>query len=268
MMDRVVMTISITTLLITFSLILFISTSSHADKQTVTLTNGEWAPYTSKKLKHYGVFSDIVSEAFALSGYQVNYVFLPWKRGYQSAKAGKHDGSVTWAPTTERKKDFYFSDPVTFNSKAFFHLKTNTFDWKNIDDLTHYKIGITRQYTYSESFDDAVKEGRIKAEVVDTDKQNILKLHTGRIDAFPMEIEVGYNLINQELGPEQASLITHHKTHVQETPIAVVISKEIGKERAQKLLNALNNGLKKLKASNRYENMLQASRKGEYRVNK
>lgn len=252
--------------LIIINLIPLISISTNANDRIVTLTNGEWVPYTSKTLKNYGVFSDIVAEAFALSGYQVKYVFMPWKRGYTNAKNGKYDGSVTWAPTAERKKDFYFSDPITFNSKAFFYLKSNPFDWNNITELGQYRIGIVRQYTYSEEFDNAVKKGDIKVEVVDTDKQNIHKLYNGRIDTFPMEIEVGYHLINEQLKPNQSALITHHEKYIQETPIAVIISKNIGKDRAENLLNALNSGLKKLKESGRYQSMLQASRNNQYKI--
>ena len=249
-----------------FLLLFFlIATSVQSNDQIVNLTNGEWAPYTSKKLKNYGVFSDIVTEAFALSGYQVNYVFMPWKRGYQTAKEGEYDGSVTWAPTAEREKDFYFSEPVTLNSKAFFYLKSTDFDWDNLEDLARYKIGISRQYTYGEVFDNAVKEGRLQTQVVDSDKQNILKLLNGRIDTFPMEIEVGYNLINESLTPDKIPQVTHHKKYIQQTPIAVVISKNIDSERANKLLAALNEGLKKLKVNGRYDAMLEASRLGEYK---
>jgi len=138
------------------------------------------------------------------------------------------------------------------------------FPMSDDSDLTNYRLGITRQYTYGESFDKAVAEGVLKPEVVGDDKQNILKLHGGRIDAFPMEVEVGYNLIRQELAADQAALITHHENLVQETPIAVVISKNIGKERADLLLRVLNKGLKQLRQSGRYDQMLQDSRAGKY----
>ncbi len=32
---------------------------------TVTLANGEWAPFFSENLKHYGVVSRIINDAFA-----------------------------------------------------------------------------------------------------------------------------------------------------------------------------------------------------------
>ena len=67
-------------MLITFALV---ANLSFAEK--ITLANGEWAPYLSKGLKHSGYMSHIVSEAFAEEGIEVEYVFLPWKRGFEDA---------------------------------------------------------------------------------------------------------------------------------------------------------------------------------------
>ena len=61
-------------------LIVLLLTSYLAVAEKITLANGEWAPYLSENLKHYGYISRIVKEAFEEEGYEVEYVFLPWKR--------------------------------------------------------------------------------------------------------------------------------------------------------------------------------------------
>ncbi|MCP4355461.1 MAG: amino acid ABC transporter substrate-binding protein, partial [Proteobacteria bacterium] len=66
--------------------------------------------FTSQKLKKFGVYSDIVSKAFALEGIKVEYKFFPWARSYYTVKIGTMDGSLTWAPTEEKKRDVIFSD--------------------------------------------------------------------------------------------------------------------------------------------------------------
>ncbi len=237
---------------------------SHAEEE-VTLTSGEWPPYTSEHLKHYGVFSRIVTEAFALAGYRVRYEFFPWKRSYASAKNGAFDGSVTWAPTAERKRDFYFTDPVTFNRKVFFHLKSFPFDYRSVDDLRQYRVGATAQYTYGATFDQAVRSGAIPAELVMDDAQNIHKLLHDRIDVFPMDIEVGYSLVYSELSADQAALVTHHPLSVMEAPIAVAISRQIPEQRAKKLIEGFNRGLKQLVESGSYDHYFWQSRRGKYR---
>ncbi|WP_211210664.1 substrate-binding periplasmic protein [Hahella ganghwensis] len=233
--------------------------------RTVHLTNGEWPPYTSEKLKHGGVFTHIVTEAFKHSGYTVTYEYHPWNRSYQIAQEGDADGSLTWAPTPERELDFIFSDPVTFNKKVIFHLKSFSFDWKNIRDLEGLRIGATDNYTYGSEFDAAASNGQLSVEFVSADELNIRKLLAGRIEIFPMEIEVGYALIDRELTSSQARLITNHPRPIQTTPICVAFSRKIKPERVDVLLKDFNKGLDYLRASGRYEELMWDSRTGKYR---
>ncbi len=247
-----------------FSIFVALAAPVLALDEVIRLTNGEWPPYTSEKLKHGGVFTHIVTEALAISGIGVEYKYLPWKRGYKLAKDGEYDGALAWASTPERREDFFFSAPVTFNKKVFFHLKDYPFDWNTIDDLKGLSVGATDKYTYGPDFDEAARTGKISVQIVNRDVQNIRKLMAGRIQIFPMEIEVGYNLIHQELIPEQAALITNHSLPVQKTPVSVAVSRKIELKRAQKLLNALQSGLQILRDSGRYDEMIWDSRKGEY----
>lgn len=235
-----------------------------AEDKVTTLTSGEFAPYTSKELKHGGIFTHIVTEAFAYSGIKTKYEYYPWNRSYKLAREGQFDGSLTWAPTAEREKDFYFSEPVIHIRKVFFHLKSFPFEWKTMDDLKGLRIGATEQYTYSEEFDLAAKEKTILVSFVRADYLNIRKLLAGRIDIFPMEIEVGYTLIQKELTQSQRDLVTHHKLPVQKTPLSVVFSRKLPQERVQMLLYSLNAGLRHLKDTGRYEEMIRSSRTGAY----
>ena len=109
--------------LILSSVILSIATYSTLimAKEEIILSNGEWPPYTSQNLPRGGFFSEIVRVAFDQEGITVKYEYLPWKRAYILTKDGTYKGSLTWAPTKERKKDMIFSDPITLNEKVFFH---------------------------------------------------------------------------------------------------------------------------------------------------
>ena len=245
-------------------LILCIATfSSVIYAEEITLTNGEWPPYTSKKLYKYGVFSHLVERAFELEGVTVKWKFFPWKRSYFLAKKGTYEGSVTWAPTPDRKKDLLFSDAVTMNKKVFFHLKSYPFDWKSYDDLKKLKIGGTQGYTYGIEFDKAAKEGKIKVEFVQEDILNVNKLLKKRIHIFPMEIEVGYNLINKNYPVIGQNTFTHHPKIMMETPICTGFSKATP-EKSKRLIKLLNSGLKRMKKSGEYKRLIQASRRGEY----
>ena len=121
----------------------------------------------------FGVSSHVVSEAFLLEGIRVEYTFHPWKEAYDLAeKGGKWDGSSMWAPTPERQRDFYFTEPITENKKVFFHLKSFPFLWDTIDDLSGLSIGAVKGYTYGEEFDSAAKAQILDVEYSEIDLRN------------------------------------------------------------------------------------------------
>lgn len=97
---------------------IFLCNVSFAE-ETVRLTNGEWAPYFSEKLKYYGIGSRIVTEAFSLEGIRVIYGFYPWKRALKLAEAGEWDGAVGWETNPDREPYFYATVLTTISKKYF-----------------------------------------------------------------------------------------------------------------------------------------------------
>jgi len=109
--------------------------------QTIRLAIGEWAPYHSSNLKHYGLGSRIITEAFALEGVQVQYDFFPWARSLFYVESGDWEGSGIWYYSPKRAQYSLYSDTVLEFSYVFFHLKSYSFDWTIIEDLQEIPIG-------------------------------------------------------------------------------------------------------------------------------
>lgn len=231
-------------LIISLFLIISLSFSYAIAGETLKITNGEWPPYLSKDLKGYGIASRIVSEAFALEGIKVEYGFFPWKRAYYLAEKGEWDGTAVWLRSPERERDFYLSDPVVKSSYVFFHLKSLNFTWKNINDLKGLKIGATIGYDYGEKFEKAEKEGIINVVRIPSDEQNLMKLLHGRIDIFPLDMEVGYTMLYKMYRPETVSMITNSLTPLRADPLHLLLTKKNVKN--AKLMELFNKGLKKL----------------------
>src|SRR5690606_41468897 len=106
-----------------------------AHAQTVTLANGDWAPYLGKDLPGGGPVAQLVSEAFASQGWTVKYEYYPWKRGYEMAKDGALDGSIVWSRNDERSADFAFSDAVLDLDTVVFYNKAKPLAWEAPEDL-------------------------------------------------------------------------------------------------------------------------------------
>ena len=79
-------------------------TSSAQD--TVVISTGEWAPFTSESMDNNGVGLHIISAAFAQVGLEVEYQFLPWTRAMEDAEQSKVDFSGIWFYNDERAQKF------------------------------------------------------------------------------------------------------------------------------------------------------------------
>ncbi|MHC4884373.1 MAG: substrate-binding periplasmic protein [Planctomycetota bacterium] len=229
----------------------------------VTLANGEWAPYQSKNLKHSGVASRIVTEAFQEGGVEVTFAYKPWKRGFEEAKAGKLSGTFLWFDKAERRKDFLFSDPVVDITYVFFYRKDKPFAWNTVEDLKGLKIAATKEYTYGEAFEKAEKAKTIKVERTSKDIQGFKKLLAGKVDVFPCEVDTGLELIKKEFSVEDVAKLAWHPLPVKKAPHHLLISKKTAG--AEALLKVFNKGLADLKADGRLARYLKESREGAYK---
>jgi polar amino acid transport system substrate-binding protein len=218
----------------------------------LTLTSGEWQPYISEKSPHYGPISRIVTEAFALEGVQVNFVFRPWSRAYAEAANGSANGTIVWSASrrdTDRRRSFHVSDVVFEGESVFFHLKT--FQWSG-RSLAGVRMGGTAGYEYVFDKNPQIKMDRTAA----TDELNFRKLAAGRFDLFPANLDVGRHIMRDYLAPEQAAQITWDTKPYNITRYHLLLSKKDPASR--RYLALFNKGLKRLRESGKYAGYLQA----------
>ncbi len=228
--------------------------NAFSENVSIRLTNGEWPPYLSENLEHYGIATRIVTEAFALQGIDVEYDFYPWNRSLMLARKGHRDGTVVWSYSEKRAQNFYFSDPVINATWVFFHLKETAFDWEKIEDVKEFTIGGTIGYFYSKAFNGAEEEGIISVNRIGTDEANVKLLLKGRIDIFPLDINVGYTMIHNLFSPEDAERFTPHPLPVKDEPLYVLLSKNV--EGNKEVIERFNKGLKELRESGKIDEWL------------
>lgn len=220
--------------------------------ETLTFAIGDWAPYTSQNDPSGKMTEVIVKEAYALAGYDVNYVYMPWKRSYEMAQSGEYAGTFPWSYKDERKDDFIFCKESLITSKeVIFHLKNLDLQWDKIEDLEKYTLGGTRGYSHVLVF----KNHGIEIDIANDDLSNFKKLLKGRIQAFPADFVVGYNIINKNFPTESAALFTNHPKAISgEENMWMLISKNI--PNSQEIAKKFDESLKKLKDSGRYQEIV------------
>ncbi|MEA9356238.1 transporter substrate-binding domain-containing protein [Bacteriovorax sp. PP10] len=224
-------------------------------KDLVRLTAGEWVPYISETLDHKGLISQITEEAFALQNIEMKLGIFPWERAYQLSKSGLWDGTIALSKTTEREKNYLFSDPIYTGKYVFFHLKSTSVKWQNYNDLSKLRIGAARGFGgMGQEFLSAEENKIIKVDRVTTMLQAFNMLLLGRVQLVPSDLEVGYVLLNQNFDKKKIEQITHNNHVIQLTKYHLVMTKASPK--SADLINKFNLGLKTLKKSGRYNQII------------
>jgi len=229
-----------------------IITISLISEEIITLSTGEWSPYTSKDNPTKSIAETIIREAFRNENIKVSVKYYPWKRAYKVAKELDSDGTFPWLGTEKRFEDFYSSEQAIIKIKmVFFHLKNFQFKWNSYSDLKKYRIGGTIGYKSAE----LLKEKNLTVELVPREVQNFKKLLKNRIDITPSSYLVGYDIINNNFSKKEKLAFTNHPKKVYpDTGAYLLISKK--HPNAKELINKFNKGLDKLIESGRYKKII------------
>jgi len=227
--------------------ILFVFSMAHADQ--IKVANNDWDPYNTKD--GGGLVDKIVKEAFALVGHDVVYVVLPWKRAYESVKAGETDITYPWSYTEERVTEIIFNkSPLIVNRSVFWYKKGTNFSWTEYGDLAKYDIGGMIGYSDTDQLEaEGVTVNKVKDEIT-----NLKKLLVGRIDTFAMNEVVGNQIAKKMLSSDElAQLKTFQDKPLVETNMHGVFSPN---DRGRKLAADFEKGLLMLMESGRYKEIL------------
>ncbi|BDU49466.1 substrate-binding periplasmic protein [Haliovirga abyssi] len=167
---------------------------------------GEWPPYeffirkNSKKTDKISGFTyDLLKTIAKNENFTINVRLLPWKRSKKYVETGKYQVLMDASINEERKKIYYYSEPIyTINSYYFYNIKKfpNGLDIKNKSDLKKYKVGGLLGYNY--------KTYGFNNTEIDTGAKNytqlVKKLKKNRFDIFLAEYEImkGFEYVGQK----------------------------------------------------------------------
>ncbi|QDQ26072.1 amino acid ABC transporter substrate-binding protein [Chitinimonas arctica] len=214
--------------------------------ERIRLANGEWPPYLSATLPHYGYASHIVSEAFKAEGITVQYDFYPWARAQEMVRTGTTDGSLVWSITAEREKFALFTDTVMAEEEVLFFLKSRQLTWKRIEDLHGLSMGRALGSKLG-VWEAAVKSGAIHNETTIDIYTGFSQLLAGRSDFFPLARSVGLHVLREKFPPEVAERITFSSNVAERNEYRVMLSRQ--HPRNEEMVRRFNAGLQKLRRS-------------------
>lgn len=219
----------------------------------ITLTTGEWPPFSDSSLPQKGFTVEIVLEAAKAAGYEVELVWYPWTRAIHMAESDSAIGSFPWGKDSNRAQIFDFTKPIARNLEKFFYLKNKfpQFKFKGIQSIKGFRFGGTNSYAHLEMM---LKEN-LKVEISHSDRVNLIKLANGRIDFFPINEKVGWELIHRLFPGRENDFAT-----IDTPPFPVDIPLGIAVNRkhpdAAEFIQRFNKGLDKIKNNKKYYEIL------------
>lgn len=222
--------------------------------ETLRLAVFDYPPFLANQEDGYGLEPAIVTAAFQQQGIKVEYSFLPPARALRMARNGDFDGTLGWVQSKERAESFFYSDPVAKAPLVFFHLKELAFNWQDYDDLEGMTLGTVIYYHYGESFQESLDSERFEVEPAPEDELNLRKLLRKRIDLTPINLHVGYHLIEKHFDPETRSRFTHHPLPLKTSEHHLLLPRSL--EESADRLETFNKGLRKIRESGEYRRIL------------
>jgi polar amino acid transport system substrate-binding protein len=181
----------------------------------------EWPPFVGLELPDQGTTSARVRSICAIAGLDLDVSFLPWKRVLMEARAGTVQGYFPEYRSSEREKEFYFSQAVGCSVVGLVHRRDVTLDWTRLEDLASYRIGVVDGYVNTEEFDRLVDMGILHPVTCNSDELALRMLEAGRIDAAVMDRAVFRHLSGSAASAHTpsglvfgANILAVHSLHV------------------------------------------------------
>lgn len=244
------------------ALLLLITIQVALAGQPILIATGEWPPWTGRELHRGGFVNHVVELAFAERGHDVVFEYYPWKRAYFLAESGQTDAASYVYESDDRRQRVYYSDPITEEKLVFFVKKGADIEYEKLEDLTGYKIGITRGNTYTDEFRDLVDQQILTAEVANTDLINFKKLLFERIDIMPASALQGTKVLRSNFDEDTRRQIVMLEKPLNTTTGHLMFTRS--NPRSAELLEEFNLGLEAVRSSGRYDTLFEDMLNGAY----
>lgn len=198
--------------LATASLVLGSLAPLAAQADPLVIATGEYAPFTGESLPEGGLVNGLVNRIAQEAGVEVEFEYMPWKRGLALARQGQKAASSYWT-TLEDQNGLAPVGPVSVGDMVLFYRKDKPIpEFASAEEIKDITIGATLGYTYYPSFWEQADAGNYKVQTAKDDIANFRKLLAGRVDAFVINRSVGWNMLNEQFTPEERDQLTANST--------------------------------------------------------
>ncbi|MCP4430847.1 MAG: amino acid ABC transporter substrate-binding protein [Gammaproteobacteria bacterium] len=199
-----------------------------------------------------GLYVELTKKIMDSTPLKVTYRIYPFKRAMALGKQGTGLVSGLYK-TPERQRYFDFSRPYYTENIALITDKRlpETLMQTEFSSIKGWRIGLLRGMNYGPAIDNALKNGTIIEDRVDSDLLNYKKLKQGRIDGFVIDRTSGKKLINDN-GDE--TLVIHPESLNTRAGIHIVVAKTI--KNSRQIISQIDAALMRMERDGSYQKIL------------
>lgn len=224
------------------------------------LVTGDYAPYSGATLPDGGQSTRLVTRVMHAAGYQdLKVLYLPWGRGYQQALNGLATATYPYARTSERERDFYYSDPIHLDHLSWFTYRGS----QAVLDGNWQGLKVCMPLGWSSSnFDSVVKRFGLIVQSPKTLEQCLQLLARQRVDLITMNDAVMADASQQEFGDP---CYLQPLPYFRETEaLYLIVSRQIAD--GSEVIKQFNRALARVHANGSYDELVGGSRGGRCNV--
>ena len=219
-------------------------------KKYVIGSDVAFAPFEFKKDgKYEGIDIDIVNEIAKIEGFEVEWKHMDFSGIIGAVQSGQLDGAIAGMTINdERRKTVDFSDPY-YDTGIVGIVKADNTDINSPDDFKDKRLAVKKGTTGAEYAESVKEKYNTKITVFEDTSTMIQSVINGQADvAFDDFPVIAYAITQQD--PVQLRIATERLNTAQ-------FGFAVKKGANQELLEKFNSGLKKLKESGKYQEILE-----------
>lgn len=169
----------------------------YAQAETLVAIDNANPPFMYQEAEQpRGLYPLMLQAIFARVGEPVEIRPMPWKRALLRGANGEL-GIAGIYQNASRLQLFDYSSALFEEKLLIYVRKDKPFAYHRLADLHGKNIGVIRGWSYTEAFDQAIREGRVRVEEASADEVNFRKLASGRLDAVVAIELAGLRIIQQ-----------------------------------------------------------------------
>jgi polar amino acid transport system substrate-binding protein len=214
------------------------------ETKTFMVAAHEWAPFTSRDSRYFGIAPRLVSEILQNQGIEVKYRFIPWAGALDGVITSEFDGAIVWVTEDLQRDSFLVSDPILEYPTALYYLKSSA-EPKSLDDLLGHRLGVNTHYIYDLASYRLLGKRAIEPVEGKTESELLHMLLEGKIDYYASPLLTEKPLQRQSLGKDEQNALTYSINLFKFPSPHLVVSRH--REGSAEFMNKFNQHLKRLK---------------------